>query len=84
LIGDRGKGLTRYVNWLMNAARVSVAAQAVGIGEAAFREARAYAEQREQFGRKIKMFPPVAEMLVDMRVGVEAARSLLYSVAQMA
>jgi len=84
LIGDRGKGLTRYVNWLMNAARVSVAAQAVGIAEAAFREARTYAEQREQFGRKINTFAPVAEMLVDMRVGVEAARSLLYSAAQVA
>ncbi len=83
LIGRRGRGLTRYVNWMMNAARLGVAAQALGICEAAYREAVSYADQREQFGKKIKEFSPIAQILVDMRVRIEAMRGLLYSTAQM-
>jgi alkylation response protein AidB-like acyl-CoA dehydrogenase len=83
LIGDRGKGLTRYVSWLMNAARLGVAAQALGICEAAYREAVSYAEQREQFGKKIREFPPISQILVDMKVRIEAMRALLYSTAQL-
>jgi alkylation response protein AidB-like acyl-CoA dehydrogenase len=82
LIGQRGKGLTRYVSWLMNAARLAVAAQALGICEAAFREAKKYADEREQFGKKIKEFPAVAEMLVEMKVNTEAVRSLVYATSQ--
>ncbi|MBM3238102.1 acyl-CoA dehydrogenase [Candidatus Poribacteria bacterium] len=82
LIGQRGRGLTRYVSWLMNAARLAVAAQALGICEAAFREAKKYADEREQFGKKIKEFPAVAEMLVDMKVSAEAVRSLVYATSQ--
>ena len=82
LIGLRGRGLTRYVNWLMNAARLAVAAQALGICEAAFREAKKYADEREQFGKKIHEFPAVAEMLVDMKVNTEAVRSLIYATSQ--
>lgn len=82
LVGDRGRGLTRYINWLMNAARVSVAAQAIGIAEAAFAEATRYAQQREQFGQPIARFPAVREMLVRMRFRIEAARSLLYATTQ--
>ncbi|HIE28883.1 TPA: acyl-CoA dehydrogenase [Candidatus Poribacteria bacterium] len=82
LIGQRGRGLTRYVNWLMNAARLAVAAQALGICEAAFREAKKYADEREQFGKKINQFPAISEMLVDMKVSVEAVRSLVYATSQ--
>jgi len=82
LIGQKGRGLTRYVSWLMNAARLAVAAQALGICEAAFREAKKYADEREQFGKKIKDFPAIAEMLVDMKVSTEAVRSLIYATSQ--
>ena len=82
LVGQRGRGLTRYINWLMNAARVGVAAQAVGIAQAAFREATQYAEQREQFGQAIAKFPAVQDMLVRMRIKIESARSLLYATTQ--
>ncbi|NCO92549.1 MAG: acyl-CoA dehydrogenase [Armatimonadetes bacterium CG_4_10_14_3_um_filter_66_18] len=82
LIGQRGRGLTRYVNWLMNAARLGVAAQAVGISEAAFAEARAYAQQREQFGQPLDRFPAVQEMLVRMRIDIEASRALMYATAE--
>ena len=79
LIGRRGHGLTRYTAWLMSAARLGVAAQAVGVCEAALREAEAYADDREQFGRKIRTLPAVAVMLAEMRVATEATRALLYA-----
>ncbi len=82
LIGRRGRGLTQYVNWLMNAARLGVAAQCLGIGEAAYREALGYAREREQFGSRIIEFPPVAEMLVEIKATVEAMRSLVYRTAE--
>lgn len=82
LIGKRGRGLTHYVNWLMNAARLGVAAQCLGLTEAAYREALKYAKQREQFGQKIIKFPPVAEMLVEIKTTLEAMRSLVYRTAE--
>ena len=78
LVGERQRGLVTYVMALMNGARVGVAAQAVGIAEAAFREARNYAYTRQQFGRRIERFPAVSELLAGMRTGIEAARALLY------
>ncbi len=76
LIGERRRGLVTYTMALMNGARVGIAAQSVGIAEAAFREARAYAHTRTQFGRTIEEFPAVADLLVDMKTRLEAARSL--------
>ncbi|MBI5445971.1 MAG: acyl-CoA dehydrogenase family protein [Deltaproteobacteria bacterium] len=78
LVGQRRRGLTRYVMSLMNGARVAVAAQAVGVAEAAYREALAYARAREQFGQTIDRFPAVYEMLVRSRVQIAAGRALLY------
>lgn len=83
LVGERGRGLTKYTMWLMNSARLSVASQGVGIAEAAYREADKYAREREQFGGPIIRMPAVYEMLTDMRVSVEAARTLLYETARM-
>ncbi len=77
LLGRRRMGLVRYTLSLMNGARLAVAAQAVGIAEAAFREARAYAWHRRQFQTSIVDFPAVREMLSEMRVNIEAARSLI-------
>lgn len=81
LIGQRRRGLTRYVFSLLNGARVAIAAQALGIAEAAYEEALRFAEKREQFGKAIRNIPPVAEMLVNMRLEIEAGRSLLYETA---
>jgi len=67
LIGERRMGLIKYMMALMNAARVGVSAQAVGIAEAAYREALKYAHDREQFGKTIVNFPPVYEMLSMMK-----------------
>ena len=51
LVGERKFGLIKYVMSLMNGARLGIAAQAVGIAEAAYREAVDFAREREQFGK---------------------------------
>ncbi|MDD4181772.1 MAG: acyl-CoA dehydrogenase family protein, partial [Victivallaceae bacterium] len=78
LCGQRRRGLTRYVMSLMNGARIAISAQALGIAEAAFRLARKYASEREQFKKTIDQFPPVYEMLASMKTRITAARTLLY------
>jgi len=82
LIGERKLGLTTYVLSLMNGARVSIAAQSLGIAEAAYSLARSYAHTRQQFGSPIERLPAVAEMVTDMRVAIEAARALTYETAR--
>jgi len=82
LIGERQRGLVTYVMSLMNGARVGVAAQSLGIAEAAFREARRYAHTRKQFGVPIERLPAVAELIVDMKVHIEAARALTYETSR--
>jgi len=78
LIGKQRFGLIRYAMAMMNGARLAVAAQAVGIAEAAYREAYRYARERVQFGAPIACLPAVYRMLLSMRAEIEAARSLVY------
>jgi 3-(methylthio)propanoyl-CoA dehydrogenase len=82
LIGDTKMGLIKYVMSLMNSARLGVGSQSVGIAEAAYREAVKYAKEREQFGKAIIKYPAVYEMLTNMRVKVDAMRTLLYETAR--
>ncbi len=77
LLGERKLGLVKYAMSLMNGARLAVAAQSIGISEAAFREALDYAKNRVQFGMPIIEFPQVYEMLSKMRVFIEAGRRLI-------
>jgi hypothetical protein len=77
LIGKRRFGLLRYAMALMNGARLAVSAQALGIAEAAYREALRYAQARAQFGKPIHRLPPVARMLLSMRGELEATRALI-------
>lgn len=78
LCGSRRMGLIKYVMALMNGARLGIAAQSVGVSEAAYREAYNYALDRRQFGKAIIEFPAVAEMLAMMKAKLDATRSLLY------
>jgi 3-(methylthio)propanoyl-CoA dehydrogenase len=78
LIGDRQRGLITYVMSLMNGARIGIAAQSLGIGEAAYRVARDYGHSRKQFETEIENFPAVRELLVKMSVDLQAARALTY------
>jgi len=82
LIGERQRGLVPYVMSLMNGARVGIAAQSLGIAEAAFRVARRYAYTRKQFGVSIEKLPAVAEMVTEMKIAIEAARALVYETAR--
>lgn len=79
LVGSRRLGLIKYVMALMNGARLGIAAQSVGISEAAYREALAYAKDRRQFGKPIIEFAPVAEILSIMKAKLDASRALLYA-----
>lgn len=83
LLGKRKMGLVKYTMYLMNSARLAIAAQAVGIAEAAYREANSYARDRNQFKKSIQDIPAVYEMLTNMRVNIEAARSLMYETSCM-
>ena len=78
LVGDRKMGLIKYVMSLMNAARLGIGAQSVGLCEAAYREALKYAHERAQFGKPIIRFAAVAEMLSNMKAKLQGARALLY------
>jgi len=82
IIGERQRGLITYVMSLMNGARIGIAAQSVGIAEAAFRVARDYAASRKQFGVAIERLPAVRDMLIDMKVAIEAGRALLYETSR--
>ena len=78
LVGLRKRGLITYVMALMNGARMGIAAQGTGIGEAAYRAARDYAASRQQFGMTIDHFPALREILSTMSVELQASRLLTY------
>ncbi|MDG2303141.1 MAG: acyl-CoA dehydrogenase family protein [Candidatus Binatia bacterium] len=80
LLGERGNGFRAMLD-LMNAARIGVSAQGIGIAEAAYREARTYAGERIQFGAPIIEQPLVKSMLTLMALEIQAARTLLYHTA---
>jgi 3-(methylthio)propanoyl-CoA dehydrogenase len=82
LIGNRKMGLIKYVMALMNGARLGIAAQSVGLSEAAYREALQYAKERAQFGKAIIQFPAVYEMLSVMKAKLDASRTLLYETSR--
>ena len=82
LCGSRRMGLIKYVMALMNGARLGIAAQSVGISQACYNEALAYAPDRQQFGKPIVQFPAVADMLATMKAKLDAGRALLYQTAR--
>lgn len=82
LCGERRLGLIKYVMALMNGARLGIAAQAVGISQAAYEEALSYARDRRQFDKAIIEMPPVAEMLNNIKAKLDAARTILYQTSR--
>ena len=82
LCGDRKLGLIKYVMALMNGARLGIAAQSVGLSQAAYNEALAYAKDRKQFGKEIINFPAVYDMLATMKAKLDAGRALLYQTSR--
>lgn len=80
LLGAAGSGFIYAMQSLDNG-RLGIAAQAVGISEAALRLAAAYAAERKQFGHPIKEFQAIQFKLADMAMRVAAARALLHAAA---
>jgi len=80
LLGAEGSGLKLALS-LLDGGRVGIAAQALGIAEAALDEAVRYAKGREQFGRPISDYQAISFMLADMATEIEAARLLIYHAA---
>jgi butyryl-CoA dehydrogenase len=79
-LGEEGRGL-RIAMEAIDASRVTVAAQAVGIAQAAFDDALAYTKERQQFGQPIINFQAIQWMLADMATHIDAARLLTYRAA---
>ncbi len=79
-LGEEGQGF-KIALAILDAGRIGIAAQAVGIAEAAFEAARDYAKEREQFGQPIAEFQAIQWMLADMKTRIEAARLLTFQAA---
>lgn len=82
LCGSTRMGLIKYVMALMNGARLGIAAQSVGVSQAAYNEALAYAKERKQFDKTIIHFPAVYDMLSRIKAKLDAGRSILYMTAR--
>src|SRR5205814_657138 len=82
LVGQRRRGLVTYVMSLIHGARLEVAAQAIGISQAALSATARYVRERRQFGHAIEDFAPVRQQLLEMEVAVQASRNLAYRAAQ--
>lgn len=79
-LGNEGDGFRIAINTI-DASRVAVAAQALGIAQGAFDRALAYAKERQQFGQPIINFQAIQWMLADMATQIDAARLLIYRAA---
>jgi len=82
VLGNVGEGYKVAFSTL-DAGRIGIAAQALGIAEAALEAAIAYAKRREQFGKPIAEFEAIQWMLADMATEIEAARLLTYRAARL-
>ncbi len=79
-IGEEGDGF-KVAMATLDGGRIGIAAQAVGIAQAAFEEALAYAKEREQFGKAISTFQAIQHYLADMSTELDAGRLLTWKAA---
>ena len=82
LCGSTRMGLIKYVMALMNGARLGIAAQSVGVSQAAYTEALSYAKERKQFDTAIVDMPAVYDMVARIKAKLDAGRSLLYQTSR--
>ncbi len=76
-LGEEGEGF-KIAMTALDAGRIGIASQALGIAEAAFEASVAYAKEREAFGQKIGQFQMIQQKLADMKTRIEASRLLIY------
>jgi alkylation response protein AidB-like acyl-CoA dehydrogenase len=80
LLGDPKKGFKQFL-YTLDGGRISIAALAVGIAQAAFEKALQYAKERTQFGQSISKFQAIQFKLADMAMQIELARNMVYKAA---
>jgi alkylation response protein AidB-like acyl-CoA dehydrogenase len=80
-LGAEGEGF-KIAMTVLDAGRIGIAAQALGIAEAAYEASLQYVREREAFGRKIGEFQGTSFKIADMKTRIEAARGLIYTAAQ--
>lgn len=80
LLGKEGEGF-KIALATLDVGRIGIAAQAVGIAQAALDESIGYAKQRKQFGRSLAQFQAIQWMIADMATRIEASRYLVYNAA---
>jgi butyryl-CoA dehydrogenase len=80
LLGAEGEGDKLFLKTL-DGGRIGIGAMALGLAQAAYEAASAYAQQRKQFGKPIAAFQGVAFMIADMATEIDAARLLVYRAA---
>jgi len=80
LLGKEGEGFKIALSTL-DVGRIGIAAQAVGIAQAALDESVEYSKQRQQFGKPIAQFQAIQWIIADMATRIEAARYLVYNAA---
>jgi alkylation response protein AidB-like acyl-CoA dehydrogenase len=79
-LGEEGDGF-KIAMTVLDAGRIGIASQALGIAEAAYQASVEYAREREAFGQKIGQFQGISFKLADMKTRIEAARLLIYNAA---
>ncbi len=79
-LGEEGQGF-KIAMTVLDAGRIGIAAQALGIAVAAYEDSLQYAREREAFGKKIGQFQGIAFQLADMKTRIEASRLLIYQAA---
>jgi alkylation response protein AidB-like acyl-CoA dehydrogenase len=79
-LGEEGEGF-KIAMTVLDAGRIGIASQALGIAEAAYQASVEYARQREAFGQKIGEFQGVGFKIADMKTRIEASRLLIYNAA---
>ncbi|MDY7078149.1 MAG: acyl-CoA dehydrogenase family protein [Chloroflexota bacterium] len=79
-LGQEGEGF-KISMAVLDAGRIGIAAQALGIAEAAYEASVEYAREREAFGKKIGQFQMIQQKIADMKIRVEASRLLIYQAA---
>ncbi|RKZ16883.1 acyl-CoA dehydrogenase, partial [bacterium] len=82
LLGEEGEGF-KYFMLTLDGGRISIAAVALGLAVGAYDTARAYAKEREQFGKPIARFQAIEFMLADMATQIQAARLLTYEACRL-
>ena len=80
-LGEEGQGFKIAMS-ILDAGRIGIAAQALGIAEASYEASIKYCQEREAFGQKIGQFQGLQFQIADMKTGIEAARLLIYQAAQ--